>query len=83
MQAHNPCAATVSESFTTYRNSESILDIPERAVQNIRINSSQIYSKFSINASILKELVDDVLYSGCSKKESNNTCFSLWITDSL
>lgn len=39
MQARNHCAATVSENFTTYRNSGDILDSPKKSVQNIPANS--------------------------------------------
>ena len=47
----------------------------KKAIPNTSINLSSIYLKFSINALILKELVDDALYSGSSKKESNNAFF--------
>ena len=75
MQACNCCATTLSENFTTSEMAKALGTVWKKLSPNTSVNSTSIYLKLSINASILKELVDDALYSGSSKKESNNAFF--------
>ena len=68
-------ALTLSENFTTSEMAKALGTVRKKLSPNTSVNSTSIYLKLSINASILKELVDDALYSGSSKKESNNAFF--------